>query len=855
MTKLSRKGILRKVAGGENGSLIAMSKARGVAKRAAAAVILVGALLPASVRAVDYANVTVTDGATPYVDPPTVSIPAGQGTVANAGQQTEGFFIDPGSVVGEVPIRIGASASDDAAGGVLIASVAEFGRAVPNPDPSRVDPEILYASASIVLDSHYTSTNTRGTAGGLAIATDRAGSNVETFSNYPEGAPLNANVGAAYFPFSQGWIGGTALNSSDGGAYDQLIQNGGFQLGVNVQQDFFGEGDNRITVPGVQDTRRQGLLLGMTAHNEDNFAVVQATAGGEAYNLTTRSGAQDGGSAESDPVSFVFVPFGTPNLTMASIYGAYGPDGQPVALNHSGDAFTVVKNTDVNGPSNSFRLSIPGQSPTSGVLLLQSGGNQDGDSGLPADNLITYYADGSDWIITSDDLPNANGAGQGGDSNGREQYFQFVFMPFNTPATAPGAIPTLNWTKKSVIGANVDIIELIANDNNNDDGTIGMWGNVTAATPGINALNLRSNYGDNSVSFDGALPVLSDGVMFATLSEGLITHGATGVEEFGTIGVSLTGDTGSWEVHTGRADPGGGESNIDFSVVLFGANSGFQMAAQQATDTAGHLDVTLSGVNSLTDGVLIANNYGNDYQFVTVEPKSDGSGWDLDNYTDGAALTSGDVNWIYLPYDTENLVAGRVNEDGSLVNSTDTAQFTLTRETDGKYLLTIDGRTPDDGMLLLSATGPNGSQDNQMAYEVAGNSFRILGIDMITSAEEGLGEFTDHEDTSFSFAFIDYLTPPVALGGALLEADFNQDGSVDATDLAAWQSGYGTGSTKAAGDADGDGAVSGADFLTWQQQFGQSAAAASSSPVPEPATAGLAIVAAVATLAGLRRRS
>jgi hypothetical protein len=92
---------------------------------------------------------------------------------------------------------------------------------------------------------------------------------------------------------------------------------------------------------------------------------------------------------------------------------------------------------------------------------------------------------------------------------------------------------------------------------------------------------------------------------------------------------------------------------------------------------------------------------------------------------------------------------------------------------------------------------------------------------------------------------------------AFLAADFNEDGAVDATDLTAWSTnfGLGSGALKAQGDADVDGDVDGADFLTWQQQLGQlPGSAIASGAVPEPATAGVALV-AVAFLMGVRRRA
>lgn len=814
-------------------------------RRRLVAAMASGAMVAAAspVLAVEYANITMVDGSPAHTAPPTASIPGGQGTA--------GFAIDSGSVVGEVPIRIGASAADDAAGGVLITSVAEFGRTTDVVD------EVLYATTSVVVDGDPTATNTRGGTGGLSIVTDRGGSNVVVGSSFPLGAAMNANVGAAYFPFSQGWLGGAA---------------NGTLVGATIQPDFFGAGDHLVKINGVEDTRRQGILFSTTAVNKNNHSVVVHTADGVGYNVTTANNAQDSGTGVSDPVSFVFMPLGTPGITMGSIYASAGQFAQPHPVLASGSPFTVSSftepaptPTDPNAVQTKFRLSINGETPTSGTLIVQSAGYLDGDGGNPGDNLITYHADGNEWIIVSDDLPTANGVGQSGGGTGdRQPHFQFAFLPFDTTPGTP-VIPELNWSKRTVMAYNAVAHEIDGLDNDNNDGTVGQYITVPSGTAGVEFFGLRTNLGDNSISADGALPIAADGVMFATVSEGLrINSTSTGGRDgYGTIGVSLTGtgSPGTWEVHNGAADPGAGEMNVNFSAVLFGADSGFQMASQQPVAAVGGLTVNLPGVDSATGGVLMAVNYGNDYQYETVTPV--GSGWRIDNYLDTATAVAGDANYVYLPYTTENLVAGRVNADGTLINSTDPLDFTLTTETvfnlDGitthlEYILTIDGRTPDQGMLLLNAVGEGDSIDNYLVYEPDGNSFRILGLDMITTDEENFGELVEPESTAFSFAFIDFITAPTLGGGSFLEADFNQDGNVDGTDLTAWKSGFGTGTQKAQGDADADGDVDGADFLTWQRQFGQAPpAAVAAGAVPEPAT-GLLGGLGLAALAAVRRR-
>jgi probable HAF family extracellular repeat protein len=72
-----------------------------------------------------------------------------------------------------------------------------------------------------------------------------------------------------------------------------------------------------------------------------------------------------------------------------------------------------------------------------------------------------------------------------------------------------------------------------------------------------------------------------------------------------------------------------------------------------------------------------------------------------------------------------------------------------------------------------------------------------------------------------------------------LPGDFDDDGQVDAADLAVWQLGFGAmdAATHADGDADGDSDVDGADILVWQRQLGGGLPSVNSSvAVPEPST-------------------
>lgn len=84
-------------------------------------------------------------------------------------------------------------------------------------------------------------------------------------------------------------------------------------------------------------------------------------------------------------------------------------------------------------------------------------------------------------------------------------------------------------------------------------------------------------------------------------------------------------------------------------------------------------------------------------------------------------------------------------------------------------------------------------------------------------------------------------------------ADFDEDGDVDAADLATWKGAFGVNLN---GDANGDGRTDGSDFLVWQREYTGANATAAAAAVPEPSSAALLAVASagIALVAGRRRK-
>jgi hypothetical protein len=172
----------------------------------------------------------------------------------------------------------------------------------------------------------------------------------------------------------------------------------------------------------------------------------------------------------------------------------------------------------------------------------------------------------------------------------------------------------------------------------------------------------------------------------------------------------------------------------------------------------------------------------------------------------------------------------------SSVNEAITASYTLA---DGDTFMV------DDPLIMTDA--------ESTAVQLS-NVFQTL-----TSALPGVGTslqirlIAKTDGTTEAYAFDNIVV--TGLVPTYAAADFNNDGFVNATDLTAWRSGFGTGTTKAQGDSDADGDVDGADFLVWQRQLGLTPSQlVAQTAVPEPGEA-LAVAAIVAAIGAGRRRA
>ena len=174
-----------------------------------------------------------------------------------------------------------------------------------------------------------------------------------------------------------------------------------------------GQGVVNLTSLGI-DSRTDGVLLVNHAKDEGNYALSQVNTANGTWNVFVHDNSTDGSTYEQDPLAFVFVPRADPSL----ISGRFLGNGTPVIYSGTTPQFTVT-----SLGTGRWELTIPGHSPTNGVLIISPEGGLPGNQ----DNIVTYKpnATGGGWIIESRDLPACSLETPGG---GGEPVASFVFI-------------------------------------------------------------------------------------------------------------------------------------------------------------------------------------------------------------------------------------------------------------------------------------------------------------------------------------------------------------------------------------------------------------------------------------------
>jgi hypothetical protein len=125
-----------------------------------------------------------------------------------------------------------------------------------------------------------------------------------------------------------------------------------------------------------------------------------------------------------------------------------------------------------------------------------------------------------------------------------------------------------------------------------------------------------------------------------------------------------------------------------------------------------------------------------------------------------------------------------------------------------------------------------------------------------TSLGMRINQINHFEGVIAKVRFTTSVVNPADFMSAVIPGDYDRDGAVNAADYDTWKAAFGTNVATPGDGADGniDGVVDAADYAVWRDLAPSGSAASLSLTVPEPSSIGI-LVAAVAGLAGIRRRA
>lgn len=308
-----------------------------------------------------------------------------------------------------------------------------------------------------------------------------------------------------------------------------------------------------------------------------------------------------------------------------------------------------------------------------------------------------------------------------------------------------------------------------------------------------------SNSGDKRMTVNGSHLTQTRGVAIAVPTALGISLPRQVINVTGELtNPGTSGFPGIWFA-TNDISGGGAEANYDFAVAHFPFSGGWiagtvdqdgTVLAGNTTDvtitkrsgagvTSGNYSLDIAGVNPSTDGYMFTigaqNETSGNYAPTRIQP--DNSGWDITisdqggDANDGTNGENDDWSFVYIPENARNLIAGRIDDDATVLDSV--GSFSVASQpTTGEYLLTIpDGvggfLGKDDGVLLLNVTKDvapafDGADDNFLlqAYSSADEGFIVSSHDLAAASDQ---------TTEWSFAFLQFDSPArIPVPGAVI---------------------------------------------------------------------------------------
>ncbi|HEV2695919.1 MAG TPA: phospholipase C, phosphocholine-specific [Verrucomicrobiae bacterium] len=590
-------------------------------------------------------------------------------------------------------VQIGASATDDVTNGILISSIDQNGR---DNGESGAYYGVNFGTSAI--DSGATASP--GSSGQWWIPVFQA----------PENGEYNFNVAAAYFPYTEGWLGGWLNNATgvNGGANNHFIGNTNLHLGTQVVDNSGGLTKVDLRAFGL-DGRTNAVLLAVGGKNEANFA----TGGTNTDGTWTVRCRDDNGGAEQDYIAFVCVPLTNHTVISGKFRGDTG-----IVL--QSEPF-IVTSIGVG----TYHLSIPGVNPANGVLII----SPEGDGLNNVDNIVSYQLNGDGWDIQSRDITKGfpPQLQQLPDS---DNVASFVFIPKPPPGSLTWVgSPQNSW---GLTGGNV-------------------WRNTGDGTSASYADGCNVSFDDSASNFTVSVTgtvspagiALTDSAHDYVLSGSGKISGATGLLKQGSGALTLgttnnyTGNTaisqGTLALGASGAIPGGngfGDTSLGGTLNLAGFNATLNNLSGGGTlqNIGGAATLTVYVTTNATFSGTLGNG-GPLTLVVTGGGLLNLSGWDY--FTGGTTVTNATLA-INNVLTTSNVVvqSGGTLAGTGVINSVVTCAAGSSLLLTPKAPLTVGALTLN-GAVNVAITG-NISLTNRGAYvllqhgaETGGGSFTL----------------------------------------------------------------------------------------------------------------------------------